>query len=115
MQKDKNVCIIYRCAPKKKESIAPLLAEDFNYQYTKLLNSREAPRVTRLNCQKKNFKCEHILTFFSNSDFYCEKNNLSEVYTYIPKIQKKRNRFLNMAVPHFSYRSYFSNNSKINA
>jgi hypothetical protein len=36
------------------------------------------------------FKCEHIL-FFSNSDsdFYSENNNVSQVYTYITKIQKK--------------------------
>jgi hypothetical protein len=35
------------------------------------------------------FKCEQIL-FFSNSDkdFYSEKNNVSQVYTYITKIQK---------------------------
>jgi hypothetical protein len=29
--------------------------------------------------------------FFNNSDiFYCEKNNVSQVHTYIPKIQKKK-------------------------
>jgi hypothetical protein len=29
--------------------------------------------------------------FFNNTDrdFYCEKNQVSQVYTYIPKIQKK--------------------------
>jgi hypothetical protein len=30
--------------------------------------------------------------FFNNTDrdFYCEKNQVSQVYTYIPKIQKKK-------------------------
>jgi hypothetical protein len=38
-----------------------------------LLTSRKSPRAPRLNCQKKIFKCQHIL-LFSNSDraFYCE-------------------------------------------
>jgi hypothetical protein len=32
-----------------------------------LLTSRKSPRAPRLNCQKKIFKCKHIL-LFSNSD-----------------------------------------------
>jgi hypothetical protein len=55
-----------------------------------LINSRIALRASRLNCQFFFFKWEHII-FFSNSnrDFYSENNNVSQVYTYIPKIQKK--------------------------
>jgi hypothetical protein len=48
------------------------------------LNSREAPRASRLNCQKKIFQMR-THTFFGNSDkdFYCEKNNVLQVYTYV--------------------------------
>jgi hypothetical protein len=61
-----------------------------NRQQKGLINSRIALRASRLNCQKKNFKWEQIL-FLSNSDrdFYSENNNVSQVYIYIPKIEKK--------------------------
>jgi hypothetical protein len=41
--------------------------------------------------KKKNFKWDYIF-FFSNSDrdFYSENNSVSQVYTYIPKIHKKK-------------------------
>jgi hypothetical protein len=77
--------------PKKKESIAPLLAEDFNYQYTKLLNSREAPRVTRLNCQKKKFKCEHIL--FLVILIFIVKRIIYHKYTLTYQKYKKKESF----------------------
>jgi hypothetical protein len=36
-----------------------------------------------------------LLLFFCNSDrdFYSENNSVSEVYTYIPKIQKKKQHY----------------------
>jgi hypothetical protein len=37
----------------------------------------------------------HANTFFLNNsdrDFYSEKNNISQVYIYIPKIQKKKSK-----------------------
>jgi hypothetical protein len=44
-----------------------------------------------LNCQNIFFQMR-AHNFFNNSDrnFYCEENNISQVYTYIPKIQKKK-------------------------
>jgi hypothetical protein len=55
-----------------------------------LINSHIAPKASRLDCQKKNFSNANTF-FLDNSDrgFYCEKNNVSQIYTYIPKIQKK--------------------------
>jgi hypothetical protein len=55
-----------------------------------LKNSRIPLRASRLNYQKFFFKCEPII-FFDNSDrdFYYENNNVSQLYTYIPKIKKK--------------------------
>jgi hypothetical protein len=55
-----------------------------------LINSRIALRALRLNCQKKMFLNRNAYFFFSNSNrnFYSENNNVSQVYTYIPKIQK---------------------------
>jgi hypothetical protein len=45
-----------------------------------LINSRIAPRASRLNCQNIYFKWDYIL-FFSNSDRYfnSENNNVSQV------------------------------------
>jgi hypothetical protein len=56
-----------------------------------LINSRIALRASWLNCQKKCLMGTHNF-FFSNSnrDFYSKNNNVSQVYTYIPKIQKKK-------------------------
>jgi hypothetical protein len=55
-----------------------------------LINSHIAPRASMVNCQNIFFQMR-IHTFFSNSDrdFYSENNNVSQVYTYITKIQKK--------------------------
>jgi hypothetical protein len=67
-----------------------------------LINSRISLRASRLNCQIIFFKCEPII-FFSNSDrdFYSENNNVSQVYTYIPKI-KKSTKTLLWSMPHFA-------------
>jgi hypothetical protein len=56
-----------------------------------LINLYIAPRASRLNCQFFFFfKYKHIHFFIiSDRDFYSENNNVSQVYTYIPKIQKK--------------------------
>jgi hypothetical protein len=45
-----------------------------------LINSRIAPRASRLNCQNIFLKWDHIL-FFRNSDrdFNSENNNVSQV------------------------------------
>jgi hypothetical protein len=56
-----------------------------------LKNSHIGPRASGLNCQKIFFfKCEHIifLTLLIR-DFYSKKNSVSQMYTYLPKIQKK--------------------------
>jgi hypothetical protein len=55
-----------------------------------LINACIALRASSLNSKKKINKWEHIF-FFSNynRDFYSENSNVSQVYTYIPKIQKK--------------------------
>jgi hypothetical protein len=55
-----------------------------------LVNSRITSRASRLSCQFFFFKFEHI--FFSDRDFYSENNNVSQVYTYKPKISKKKSK-----------------------
>jgi hypothetical protein len=56
-----------------------------------LINSCVDPRASMVNCPNIFFKCVYVHSFFSNSDiyFYSENNNVSQVYTYITKIQKK--------------------------
>jgi hypothetical protein len=79
-------------SPKKKTSPElPYLSQD-----TKVPNkSHIALSASRINCQK-NFFFQTGTHTFSNSDrdFYSENNNVSQVYTYsyIPKIQKKKQR-----------------------
>jgi hypothetical protein len=57
-----------------------------------LINSCIARRASMVNCQKKIFPNANTNFFFSNSDrdFYSENNNVSQVYTNITKIQKKK-------------------------
>jgi hypothetical protein len=53
-----------------------------------LINSHIGPRASGLNCQKK----LGTHTFFNTSDrnVYSKKTvYISQVYTYVPKIQKK--------------------------
>jgi hypothetical protein len=54
------------------------------------INSRIAVSASRVICQNI-FVQMGTHTFFSNSerDFYSENNNVSEIYTYIPKKKKK--------------------------
>jgi hypothetical protein len=56
-----------------------------------LINSSIAPLASRVNCQNIFFQMG-LYIFFSNSDrdFYSENNNVSQVYTVIPKIHKKK-------------------------
>jgi hypothetical protein len=56
------------------------------------INSRIAVSASRVICQNIFVQMgTHI--FFSNSerDFYSENNNVSQIYTYIPKKKKKSN------------------------
>jgi hypothetical protein len=59
--------------------------------YKDLINSHIALSASRLNCQNIFFQIG-THTFFNNSDrdFYSENNNVSQIATYIPKIQKKK-------------------------
>jgi hypothetical protein len=54
-----------------------------------LINSHTGPRATGLNCQNIFFQMRtHNFFNTSDRDFYSEKNSVSQVYTYLPKIQK---------------------------
>jgi hypothetical protein len=55
-----------------------------------LINSCTAPRASMVNCQNIFFQIR-TYTFFLEIliDFYSENNNVSQIYTYITKIQKK--------------------------
>jgi Asp-tRNA(Asn)/Glu-tRNA(Gln) amidotransferase B subunit len=57
-----------------------MILQKIVFAFRALINSRIA---STLNFKKKNF-CN------SNRDFYSENNNVSQVYTYIPKVQKKK-------------------------
>jgi hypothetical protein len=47
------------------------------------------PTASGLNCQKKKFQMRtHNFFYTSDRDFYSKKNSVSQVYTYLPKIQK---------------------------
>jgi hypothetical protein len=56
-----------------------------------LINSCVAPRASMVNCQNIFFSNANTYFFFSNSDrdFYSENNNISQLYSYITKIQKR--------------------------
>jgi hypothetical protein len=56
-----------------------------------LINSHIGPsRASGLNCQKNFFQMQAD-NFFNTSDrdFYSKENSVSQVYTCLPKIQKK--------------------------
>jgi hypothetical protein len=56
-----------------------------------LINSHIGPRVSGLNCQNIFFQMRtHNFFNTSDRDFYSKKNSVSQVYTYLPKIQKKK-------------------------
>jgi hypothetical protein len=56
-----------------------------------LINSHIGPRASGLNSQNIFFQMRtHNFVNTSDRDFYSKKNTVSqEVYTYLPKIQKK--------------------------
>jgi hypothetical protein len=68
-----------------------------------LINSCIALRASRLNCQKKFFKWEHII-FFSNSnrDFYSENNNVSHYTLTYQKYKKKLQKTLLSSILHLA-------------
>jgi hypothetical protein len=53
-----------------------------------------SPKGFKAKLSKYFFSNMNTSTIYSHSDrdFYSENNNLSQVYTYIPKIQKKINK-----------------------
>jgi hypothetical protein len=55
-----------------------------------LINSHIGPRASGLNCQQNFFQTQ-TPNFFNTSDrdFYSKEDSVSQVYTYLPKIQKK--------------------------
>jgi hypothetical protein len=57
-----------------------------------VINSHIDPRASGLNGQKSFFQMRTHNFFFNTSDgdFYSKKNSVSQVYTYLPKIQKKK-------------------------
>jgi hypothetical protein len=55
-----------------------------------VINSHIDPRASGLNCQNIFFQMRtHNFFNTSGRDFYSKKNSVSQVYTYLPKIQKK--------------------------
>jgi hypothetical protein len=74
-------------SPKKDESVAPLFIGGFLIIYTTnemvvnrlqngLLNSRRAPRVSRLICKNIFSNANTLLSSNSDRDFYSENNNV---------------------------------------
>jgi hypothetical protein len=62
---------------------------DLNRLQKALINSHIDPRVSGLNCQNIFFQMRtHNFFNTSDRDFYSKKNSVSQVYTYLPKIQK---------------------------
>jgi hypothetical protein len=55
-----------------------------------VINSHKDPRASGLNGQNIFFQIRtHNFFNTSDGDFYSKKNGVSQVYTYLPKIQKK--------------------------
>jgi hypothetical protein len=62
-----------------------------NWLQKALINSHIGPRASGLNCQNIFFQMRtHNFVNTSDRDFYSKKNGVSQVYTYLPKIQKKK-------------------------
>jgi hypothetical protein len=56
-----------------------------------LIFSHIGPRTSGLNCQNIFFQMRtHNFFKTSGKDFYSKKNSISQVYTYLPKNQKKK-------------------------
>jgi hypothetical protein len=61
-----------------------------NWLQKALINSHIGPRAAGLNCQNIFFQMRtHTFLNTSDRDVYSKKNSVSQVYTYLPKIQKK--------------------------